>query len=189
MTRHPPGYTGPTSRRTIGGTTLVVGLGSPDRGDDAVGSAVASAVAALGMPDVEVVVHEDPTDLIELWSGFDRVVIVDAVRSGATPGTLRTLETAQGRAPLPQSAWSRTGRGGTHAFGVAAAIELGRALRRLPRRLTLVGVEARAFEHGTPLSPEVAAAIPGAVSAVLTLVGTGTVGTPAPSRGRAHVPG
>ncbi|HET7761634.1 MAG TPA: hydrogenase maturation protease [Phycicoccus sp.] len=148
---------------------LVVGLGSPDRGDDAVGMHVARAVAARGDPRVEVLEHEDPTDLVELWTGRGRVVVVDAVCSGAgaVPGDVRVLETGAGLDPLPEDAWAGTGRGGTHAFGLATAVELARALHRLPERVTVVGVEAARFEHGAGLSPAVAAAVPGAVDTVL----------------------
>lgn len=148
---------------------LVVGLGSPDRGDDAVGMHVARAVAAREDPRVEVLEHEDPTDLVELWTGRERVVVVDAVCSGAgaAPGDVRVLETGAGLDPLPEDAWAGTGRGGTHAFGLATAVELARALHRLPERVTVVGVEAARFDHGAALSPPVAAAVPGAVDAVL----------------------
>ena len=160
-----------------GGAVLVVGLGSPDRGDDAVGGEVARAVAALAPPDVEVVEHEDPTDLLELFSGRSLVVVVDAVLSGTGTGTVRVLETGVGGEPLPETAWARTGRAGTHAFGVAAAVELARALRRLPPRVVLVGVEAAAFDYGAPLTPEVAAAMPDAVDAVLCATGRGGLPT------------
>ena len=87
-----------------GGAVLVVGLGSPDRGDDAVGGDVARAVAALALPDVEVVEHEDPTDLIELFSGRSLVVVVDAVLSGTATGAVRVIETGVGGERLPESA-------------------------------------------------------------------------------------
>ena len=155
---------------------LVVGLGSPDRGDDAVGVVVARTVAGRHLPDVDVVVHEDPTDLVELWSGRELVVVVDAVRSSAEPGTLVLVETGAGGERLPESAWGRAGRGGTHAFGLAAAVELARALHRLPGRVVLVGVEAASFDHGAPLSPAVAAAVRTALDAVLRAVVLGTAG-------------
>ncbi|HSO65551.1 MAG TPA: hydrogenase maturation protease [Ornithinibacter sp.] len=177
-----------TASSTAPQPTLVVGLGSPDRGDDAVGGHVARAVAALADPRVVVLEHEDPTDLIELWTGRDRVVVVDATCSGGPPGTLRVLETGADRAPLPEAAWARTGRGGTHAFGLAAAVELARVLRRLPARVSVVGVEAASFEPGAPLSPAVASAVPDAVAAVI-----GSVATTAPAvvdeRGSSRVPG
>lgn len=149
-------------------SALVVGLGSPDRGDDAVGPVVAAEVARRGRTDLRVVVHEDPTCLVELWGAEDTVVVVDAVRSGAAPGTVHVLDATSGT--LADRAWTRTGRGGTHAFGLAAAVELARALHRLPRRLLLVGVEATSFEHGAPLSTPVARAVEAAVRTVEALL-------------------
>lgn len=149
---------------------LLVGLGSPDRGDDAVGPAVARAVAARRLPRVEVVEHEDPTALLDLWSGRCLTVVVDAVRSGAAPGTLVVLETGQADAALPQTAWAATGRGGTHSFGLAGAVELARALGRLPRRVVVLGVEAERLEVGEPLSPPVAGAVGRAVEVAVRLL-------------------
>jgi hydrogenase maturation protease len=151
-------------------TALVVGLGNPDRGDDAVGAEVARAVADRGLPRVQVVEHEDPTRLLDVWAGHDPVVVVDAVRSGGPPGTVHQLETGDGAPAMPARAWSATGRGGTHAFGLGAAVELARALHRLPDRLVVIGVEADTFEYGAPLSGPVAAAVQPAADRVLAVL-------------------
>jgi hydrogenase maturation protease len=71
---------------------------------------------------------------------------------------------------LTEDAWTGTGRGGTHAFGLAAAVELSRALNRLPRRLVLVGIEAGGLEHGEPLSAPVSAAVQPATEAIIGLL-------------------
>lgn len=155
---------------------LLVGLGSPDRGDDAVGPTVARAVAVLGLRYVEVVEHEDPTALIDLWDGRALVVVVDAVRSGAAPGTLVVLETGAEDTPLPDSAWAATGRGGTHGFGLAGSVELARALGRLPPRVVVLGVEAMAFGHGEPLSEPVALGVRRAVKVATRLLREATPG-------------
>lgn len=144
---------------------LVIALGSADRGDDAVGGLVARAVAAR-LPTVAVVDHEDPTALLDLWAGHTPVVVVDAVRSGAPGGTLHQLEAGSAAGPLSARSWAGSGRGSTHAFGLAEVVELARALGRLPERLVVVGVEAERFDHGAPLSPAVAAAVPDAVERV-----------------------
>lgn len=144
---------------------LVIGLGSPDRGDDAVGSAVARAVAGR-LPGVAVVDHEDPTGLLDVWAGHSPVVLVDAVRSGAPAGSVHRLETGQGLPPVTTGAWTHSGYGSTHAVGLAEMVELGRVLGRLPDRLVVVGVEAERFDHGAPLSPLVAAAVPVAATRV-----------------------
>jgi hydrogenase maturation protease len=144
---------------------MVVGLGSPDRGDDAVGATVGRAVAAH-VPEVTVVEHEDPTALLDVWAGHDPVVVVDAVRSGAPPGTVHRLETGRRGPPVRAQTWTQTGHGGTHAIGLAEMVELGRVLGRLPERLVVVGIEAEQFDHGAPLSAAVAAAVAAAVEQV-----------------------
>lgn len=160
---------------------LVVGLGSLDRGDDAIGPTVAQRFAGLRVPGIRVVEREDPTSLIDLWDGeegrADLAIVVDAVCSEQPPGTLTIMETGSRRNPLPEDTWARTGRGGTHAFGLAESVELARALHRLPGRVVLVGVEAARFGHGEPLSEPVAAAIGPAIDAVIALLwDTGEVG-------------
>ena len=156
---------------TTRGGPLVIGLGSPDRGDDAVGSAVARAVATR-RPEVKVVDHEDPTALLDLWAGHSPVVVVDAVRSGAQAGTVHWLETGPASPPVRTRAGMRSLHGGTHAVGLAEMVELGRALGRLPARLVVVGIEAERFDHGAPLTPRVAAAVPVAATRVCSAVTT-----------------
>ena len=148
------------------GGLLVIGLGSPDQGDDTVGPVVAAAVAREHLPGVTVAVHEDPTDLMHLWHGVDATLVIDAVVSGKPAGTLTVLEVGAGQTPLDPATWAETGRGGTHAFGIATAVELARTLGRLPLRVTLVGVEAASFEQGTTLTPAVEQAVPEALDAV-----------------------
>jgi hypothetical protein len=42
-----------------------------------------------------------------------------------------------------------------HAFGVREAVELARAMNRLPRSLMIYGIEGRQFSFGAPFSQEV----------------------------------
>lgn len=147
-----------------GARVLVVGLGSPDRGDDAVGAAVAQRLADLGLRDVEVVTREDPTQLVQLWAGRAAALVIDAVMSGQPPGTLHIREVGDAGEPLPTHAFMAAGRGGSHAFGLAGAVELARTLGTLPRHVTVVGVEARTFEFG-PMSPEIQEGLEAAVAA------------------------
>jgi hydrogenase maturation protease len=160
---------------------LVVGLGSPDRGDDAAGPLVAASVARAaaerGLAGVHVVEHEDPTALVDLLDpasaadAWASAVIVDAVRSGAAPGTVTILDVGPGGHDL-RSLGARLdpGPAGTHGFGLAGAIELARALDRLPPRVVVVGIEAAGFEHADPLSAPVLAAVPRATEATLGII-------------------
>ena len=118
---------------------------------------------------MDVVEHEDPTALIEVWSGYDLAVVADAVVSGGEPGTVHLLTTGMDLPPLV-GAVAATPRGGTHGFGLASALELSRALGTLPRRVVVVGVEAASFDHGAPLSAPVAAAVEAATQQVLAVL-------------------
>jgi hydrogenase maturation protease len=133
--------------------SLVVGVGNPWRGDDAAGLEVASRVRALG-PAVEVRTLEgDASGLLELWSGHEDVALVDAAGSGAPAGTLHVLRPPADRLPAAVL------RSSSHAFGVADAVELARALDRLPARLEILAIEGEDFALGAPLSPAVAATV------------------------------
>ncbi len=151
---------------------LVVGLGSIDRGDDAVGPIVASrvrdALTDPGRSCVDVVIHEDPTALPEAMADVDVAVIVDAVRSGDEPGTVTLREAGPGAPALP--ARTASGFAATHGLGLAAIIELAGALELLPARVVVVGVEARDFGHGDPVSASVMGAVPHAVDAVIGIL-------------------
>lgn len=143
-----------------GRSVLVVGVGCLDRGDDAVGRAVVRLVATLGLPGVRLVPDAEPLDLLDDDMTADLVVVVDAARSGRTPGTVLVREVGDGMLPD----WA--GAASTHAIGLDAVVELARALGRMPRRMVLVGVEAVGFEAGAPLSPEVEDAVPAAADLV-----------------------
>ena len=53
----------------------------------------------------------------------------------------------------------RSLRSSTHAFGVADAVELARALGRLPGRLDVYAIEGASFAAGDRLSPAVERAV------------------------------
>lgn len=142
-------------------SVVVVGLGNAYRGDDAVGPAVADALRARLREDVPVVTcEEEPSRLIDAWVGADAVVVVDAVASGATPGTIHRLDAST--QPIPAGAF----RSSTHAFSLTETIEVARALGRLPRRVLVYGIEAADFRAGTELTPAVAAVVDAAAAGI-----------------------
>jgi hydrogenase maturation protease len=135
--------------------TLVIGLGNSWRGDDGAGPAVARSLRDEVAARVHVYEGE-PVGLIDDWTSADAVIVVDAVSSGAPPGTIHRLDALS--EPIPAA----LSQGSTHAFGLAETIELARALDRLPDRLTVYGIEGERFGAGDQLS----APVRGAVEAV-----------------------
>ncbi|HVZ13093.1 MAG TPA: hydrogenase maturation protease [Bauldia sp.] len=144
--------------------TRVIGIGHPDRGDDAVGRVVAARL--MGMPGIEVIETDgEAAKLLDLMEGADCVIIADAALSGASPGAVRRLDAAAQPVPQPMFAAS------SHAVGLAESIELARILDRLPRRCIIFAIEAQDFTLGAGLSPVVAAAVDRVVGAILGEIG------------------
>ena len=134
--------------------TLVVGLGNDFRRDDGAGRVAARMIASAQADGVRVIeASGEGAALMDAWRDAESVVLIDAVHSGAAPGTIHRLDArAQ---PIPSNFFHYS----THAFSVAEAVELARALDQLPPRLIVFGIEGKDFSSGEDLSPEVAAAV------------------------------
>jgi hydrogenase maturation protease len=142
-----------TGRRII-----VIGIGNPDRGDDAAGRAVARWLHGKLPPAVEIVEHDgEASTLLARLEGAATAYLIDACASGASAGTIRRFDA--GSAPLPQGAFNGGFNISTHGLGLAEAVELARAFGQLPDRCIVYAIEAASFEPGAPLSPPVAAAV------------------------------
>jgi hydrogenase maturation protease len=119
--------------------TLVIGLGNPLLCDDSVGLHVIDTLRDRlnGSADVELDVdHWGGLRLMERMIGYDRAIVVDAIRTGARPGTIHLL--APDDLPTQRSA-------SAHDTTLTTALELGRrAGMPLPATedILLIGIEA-----------------------------------------------
>ncbi len=149
--------------------TRVLCLGNELVRDDGAGIRVGRMLLELPLPStvqVELAPHLG-FDLLEVVAGAEQIVLVDAMSTGRPPGACITLE---GRAIEGHA----RGASSSHTLGIAELMELACKLApgRPPASLTFVGIEGTAFsDYGTELSPEVEAALPEAVDAVLRAVG------------------
>lgn len=132
---------------------LVIGVGNADRGDDGVGPEVARLLRKRWPPGVRIIEHNgESTSLLDCLSRAESAYMVDACMAGGPPGTISRFDLAA--AALPHVAFACS----THGMGLAHAVELARALGRLPRRCIVYAIDGRRFDTGAALSPEVATA-------------------------------
>jgi hydrogenase maturation protease len=147
---------------------LVLCLGNALRRDDAVALHVADALErvadALQRDEGSgVTVRRSAAAglyLLDDMEGFDRVVVVDAVRTGAhPPGTVLAFPLDALHAPEGPS---------PHAIGMPSALARAAAAGApVPTRIEVVAIEAEELDRvGEGLTPAVAAAVPEAVAAV-----------------------
>lgn len=124
-------------------TTLILGFGNPDRGDDAIGPLAAAQLGGL---------HANPLALN--LSGVTTLICLDATAPTGAPGRIHEFDASSTKLPATLDMLS------SHGFGLAAALELARALGDLPPSVIVLAVEGETFEPGAPLSPMVKAALP-----------------------------
>ena len=150
--------------------TLILGLGNPLVTDDSVGLRVVERLKPLLVDRTDVEVSEDywgGLRLMERMIGFDAAIVIDAIQTGAPPGTIHLLAPDDISTQRSASA---------HDVNLSTALEFGRrAGAHLPKndRIRLVGIEAQdILTFGEQCTPAVRAAVPQAVEAVLNALST-----------------
>jgi hydrogenase maturation protease len=127
---------------------LLIGVGTPYAGDDAVGRWVAGELSgqdAFGVAQSTGIA----LDLLAFFEGREKVLIIDACRSGAPIGTLHRFVVPSD--PIPAS----MNQASSHGMGVAEAVRLAETLDLLPKSLTLWAIEGESFSLGADMHPEV----------------------------------
>ena len=142
---------------------LAIGLGNPLMGDEGVGWYVASRLAS----DPRL-----PAGAETIWGGTDvlryagqiegrsRVILIDAVRDGAPPGTVAVFEDGAGLDDRQTNA---------HELSAVQAMRLLQVM--MPVRFTLLGVSIWSATAGSKLSEAVEARMPAILDRVLEELG------------------
>jgi hydrogenase maturation protease len=141
--------------------TLLLYLGNPIAGDDRIGLDVGAQLASelSGLPNLTAREFSgSPLDLVTGVEGCDRLVLIDAVATGAPVGSVQLFDEA--------ALTAHPGQAYPHGLNLPEALTLGRRLGTpLPARLHLIGIEVRPvqrFREG--LSPELEARLPQIIS-------------------------
>ena len=138
----------------VTGARYIIGVGNADRGDDAVGRAVAGRLRDRVEAGVEIL--EDNGEVATLLAWLEQAQAawcIDAAASGGMAGTIHRFDAHD--APLPQTLFSLS----THGFGLGEAVELARIMGTLPATCVIYAVEGTDFGAGRPLSEAVAGAV------------------------------
>jgi hydrogenase maturation protease len=142
---------------------LVLGLGNVLLADDGVGSAAVTELRDRYEPCDGARVLDGGTlglSLLPYLDQADIVILVDAIRADAPPGSLVRL---QGDDVGPAVAT----RLSPHQIGVADLLDGARWLDRYPANVILLGLVPESIELAVGLTPEVARALPGLVTQIV----------------------
>lgn len=141
--------------------TLVVGVGNDDRGDDGLGPLAARRLARAWEADPPLHARAiawtgDPMGLLDLlqraeFQNVERLVLIDAVVSGAAPGSCRRFG--------PDAPFRRAAATSSHGLGLEQALALARAVGSAPALVEVWGIEGVEFAAGAAMTPEVERAV------------------------------
>ncbi len=149
-------------------TTLILGLGNSDFGDDGFGPLVVERLRPrLGdRPDIEFdTLCVVGLTAVERMAGYDRAVLIDALDAGLERGTLWVGPLDE----LPTGAAL-----GSHDLSLPAALRMARQMGLpVPRQVIAVAVQLADAAPDRGLSRPVAVAVPRAVRVVSDLIEAG----------------
>ena len=141
---------------------LVMAVGNILRQDDGFADAVLQRLEELELPE-EIELFDAGTsaiDLMDIFNGRQKLVVIDAVRGGQAPGTLYRFSPEQVEAQaLPMNS--------LHQVGLIETLRLGELVDCKPKSTVVIGVQPEATGLGIGLTPKVAAAVEQAVALVL----------------------
>lgn len=149
-----------TDRSATGSTELgdgggnpdlaIVGVGNPIMSDDGVGPTVIQRLedSPVGSGDDIRLVDAGTTGFLalEAMSGAERAIVVDAVETGASPGTIKQYRCVDGsfETEIPEMTM--------HDVSFTEAMVAGRPVYDLPEEILILGVEPADLSIGDELS-------------------------------------
>lgn len=140
---------------------LVLGIGNPLRADDGIGIHIAETLLKTSLENTTVLKKQHAgIELIDDWKDTHLLIVVDAAYSGKQVGT-----TYFGSYPSDTMAWDLFGYS-SHSVSLGEALEIAKALGKLPPKVYVCMIEGGNFSLGESLSPEVEEAIPKAVELI-----------------------
>ena len=146
---------------------LVLGLGNVLLEDDGVGGAAVSLLLDRFEPPRDVRVFDGGTlglSLLPYLEMADAVILVDAVKADAAPGSVVRLE-GEDVAPAVATRLS------PHQVGVADLLDGARWLGRYPERVVLLGLVPQSMELSVGLTPPVRTSLPDLVDVIVVEAG------------------
>lgn len=140
---------------------IIAGIGNPYRGDDGAGWAVIDALKKQRVDWPLSKLRGEITELLDLFSGYNTVFLVDACFSSSPIGTWSRINASQEALP------DETSQTSTHGLGIAQAIALAKNLNMLPEKLIIYAIVGDKFNISDTLSPAVEQAVDLVATALL----------------------
>jgi hydrogenase maturation protease len=149
---------------STGMARFVVGVGNVLLKDEGIGCHVLQALRETDLSDVEIIDGGTSLDALQLCEDAEKLIIVDAVRGGGTPGQIyrfRPEDITLEEEPILL----------LHDMSFVDSLKLMRLWHNIGEAI-IIGIEPRDIGWGLELSPELQEKLPRVVDAVLAELGS-----------------
>lgn len=143
------------------GKILIVGIGNLLYRDDGIGARVIEEMKKMALPeDMELLEMGTSTmDLIYHLDGVEKLIVIDALKSGGVPGTIYRIK--------PEDLLPDEGQPvSLHDIGLLETLQMAKR-KGMEIETVVIGVEPKILEWGMELSQELREKIPAVIEAIL----------------------
>jgi hydrogenase maturation protease len=148
--------------------TAVLGIGNPLCRDDGIGIRIIEIMRETGKYDnIELIDGGTAPDLLSLLDEkVEKLIIVDALKGGSTPGSIYRLE-------IRDENISEESPVSLHGLGILDSLLMMKKLDIRRPEVILIGVEPVDTSHGLKLSPQLETIVPDIIDAINLEIGAG----------------
>jgi len=143
---------------------LVLGIGNVLLRDEGIGCHVVHALEGISLPDIKIIDGGTCPEVLPVLEDADKLVIVDAVKGGGTPGQIYRFHLED--ITLEQKPFLSL-----HDVGLVDSLML-MQLWYNTGDVVIIGVEPKEINWGLELSPELQEKMPQIIDAILSELNT-----------------
>jgi len=143
---------------------FVLGIGNVLLRDEGIGCHVVHALEGIPLPDVKIIDGGTCPDVLQFLEDADKLIIVDAVKGGGTPGQIYRFHLED--ITLEQKPFLSL-----HDVGLVDSLMLMQLWHNIGEAV-IIGVEPREINWGLELSPELREKMPQIIDAILAELNT-----------------
>jgi hydrogenase maturation protease len=159
MTWENLGFVSKNLEESSGMRKFVLGIGNALLRDEGIGCHVAQALEEIPLPNVKIIDGGTCPDLLQFLEDTDKLIIVDAVKGGGTPGQIYRFHLED--ITLEQKPFLSL-----HDVGLVDNLMLMQLWHDISEAV-IIGVEPREINWGLELSPELREKMPQILDAIL----------------------
>ncbi len=143
---------------------FVLGIGNALLRDEGIGCHVAHALEEIPLPDTKIIDGGTCPDVLQFVEDADKLVIVDAVKGGGTPGQIYRFHLED--ITLEQKPFLSL-----HDVGLVDNLMLMQLWHNISEAI-IIGVEPKEINWGLELSPELQGKMPQIIDTILSELNT-----------------